>query len=706
MQYDYIIVGGGSGGSSLASRLADACPDATIALIEAGSHTEHNLLVNMPVGIAALVPFKLGTNYGYETVPQPGLGGRRGYQPRGRGMGGSSAINAMIYTRGHPGDYDEWAQLGATGWGWQDVLPYFRRAEGNQRGADAWHGADGPLTVSDLRFRNPFSERFIQAAHAAGYPLNDDFNGATQEGVGFYQVTHRDGSRCSVARAYIYDRNRPNLHVITDATVLRVGFDGKRAVGVVVSRNGRVETLAARAEVILSAGAFNSPQLLMCSGIGPAEQLRRHGIAVVQDAPDVGANLIDHIDFIINTRVNSSDLVGVCLRGIAKMTPALARYFSRRIGMMTSNVAEAGGFIKSDPSLDRPDLQLHFCTALVDDHNRKMHWGFGYSLHVCALRPFSRGTVALASGDARDAPLIDPRFFSDPRDLDLLVRGAQAMRRILSQAPLASQGGRELYTRADQSEAELRATIVAHADTIYHPVGTCRMGSDARAVVDPQLRVRGVEGLRVVDASVMPTLVGGNTNAPSVMIGERAADFIVAARKGGVPRGGKGSFVGAFGTAKRCSSPLACARRKSLGGRPATHARTPVISGNRPYANVSTRPARLTLAAAGADCATSAGASTADDPPCPRRGDWPWAKVCCGFCCCDAKPPSLTLALPSPSPPASIASRSFGSAASTASRTCACCDTNSACAWLSATRSTTCSGPRSGGLSVSSAVCW
>ncbi|WP_179402914.1 GMC family oxidoreductase [Burkholderia guangdongensis] len=537
MQYDYIIVGAGSGGSSLAGRLADACPEATIALIEAGPHTDRNLLVNMPAGIAALVPFKLKTNYGYETVPQSGLGGRRGYQPRGRGMGGSSAINAMIYTRGHPLDYDEWAQLGCTGWSWQDVLPYFRRAEGNQRGASAWHGADGPLTVSDLRFRNPFSERFIQAAHAAGYPLNDDFNGENQEGVGFYQVTHRDGSRCSVARAYIYGRSRPNLHVITDATVLRVAFDGKRASGVSVARGGRVETLGARAEVVLSAGAFNSPQLLMCSGIGPADALRRRGISVVHDAPDVGENLIDHIDFIINTRVNSSELVGVCLRGLAKMTPALARYLSSRQGMMTSNVAEAGGFIKSEPGLDRPDLQLHFCTALVDNHNRTMHWGFGYSLHVCALRPKSRGTVALVSSDMRDAPLIDPRFFSDARDLDLLVSGAHAMRRILSQTPLASQGGRELYTNPHQTDEQLRETIVERADTIYHPVGTCRMGTDPAAVVDPQLRVRGVDGLRVVDASVMPTLIGGNTNAPSVMIGERAADFIAATRKAGAARG-------------------------------------------------------------------------------------------------------------------------------------------------------------------------
>ncbi|WP_257824750.1 GMC family oxidoreductase [Burkholderia glumae] len=536
MQYDYLIVGGGSGGASLAARLADACPDATVALIEAGGSNQRNLLVNLPVGIAALVPYRLGTNYGYQTEPQAGLGGRRGYQPRGRGLGGSSAINAMIYTRGHPLDYDEWAALGCTGWGWQDVLPYFRRAEGNQRGASEWHGADGPLTVSDLRFRNPFAQRFIDAAHAAGYPLNDDFNGPEQEGVGFYQVTHRDGARCSVARAYLYDQPRPNLQILTGATALRVAFDGKRAVGVTLERGGRIETLGARAEVILAAGAFNSPQLLMCSGIGPGESLRAHGIEVLHDAPEVGRNLSDHIDFIINKRVDSTELVGICLRGLAKMAPQLWRWLSKRDGMMSSNVAEAGGFLKSEPGLDRPDLQLHFCTALVDDHNRRMHWGFGYSLHVCALRPWSRGTVTLASADAREAPRIDPRFLSDARDLELLMKGAKVIRRILAAQPLASQGGRELYTDPADDDDALRAAIVAHADTIYHPVGTCRMGGDPASVVDPQLRVRGVTGLRVVDASVMPTLIGGNTNAPSVMIGERAADFIAAARRGSVPQ--------------------------------------------------------------------------------------------------------------------------------------------------------------------------
>jgi choline dehydrogenase-like flavoprotein len=531
MEYDYIIVGGGSGGASLAGRLAATCPDATIALIEAGPHTERNLLVNMPMGVAALVPRRMKNNYGYETVPQPGLAGRRGYQPRGRGFGGSSAINAMIYTRGHRLDYDEWAQLGCTGWAWRDVLPYFVRAEDNSRGASALHGAGGPLGVADLRERNPVAERFVRAALEAGFRANDDFNGPEQEGVGFYQVTQRGGERCTVARAYLYSEKRANLHLIADATVLRITFEGARASGVELARGGQIEKLGARAEVILAAGAFNTPQLLMCSGIGPAAHLGEHGIAVRHDAPEVGRNLIDHIDFTYNKRVHSSETIGYSLRGVAKMVPGLARYFGARRGMFTTNVAEAGGFLKSRPGLERPDLQLHFCTALVDDHSRRLHWGHGYSLHVCVLRPFSRGTVTLASADARIAPVIDPRFLADSRDIDLLVQGARLARRIIDAPPLARLGGRELYTHGGQSEAELRATIAAHADTIYHPVATCRMGSDAQSVVDPQLRVRGVSGLRIADASVMPTLIGGNTNAPTVMIGERAADFIAMARR-------------------------------------------------------------------------------------------------------------------------------------------------------------------------------
>ena len=530
MQYDYIIVGGGSGGASLAGRLADRCPQASIALVEAGPHTARNPFVNMPLGVAALVPFRTKNNYAYETVPQPGLAGRRGYQPRGRGFGGSSTINAMIYTRGHPLDYDEWAQLGCTGWAWRDVLPYFLRAEDNERGASAWHGAGGPLGVADLRERNPVATRFVEAAREAGFALNDDFNGEEQEGVGFYQVTQRGGERCTVARAYLYARERPNLHLIANATVLRVTFDGARVSGVEVARGSAIETLQARAEVILAAGAFNSPQVLMCSGIGPADELRALGIAVRHDAPEVGRNLIDHIDFTFNKRVHSSDTVGYSLRGAARMTAGVVRYLRGRRGMLTTNVAEAGGFLKSRPELDRPDLQLHFCTALVDDHSRRLHWGHGYSLHVCVLRPASRGTVTLASADARVAPVIDPRFLSDTRDLDALAQGARLARRILDAPSLAQLGGRELYTHGEQSDAQLRETIARHADTIYHPVATCRMGGDARSVVDPLLRVRGVTGLRIADASVMPTLIGGNTNAPSVMIGERAADFIAQAR--------------------------------------------------------------------------------------------------------------------------------------------------------------------------------
>lgn len=529
MEFDFVIAGGGSGGCALAGRLAQRCPQATIALIEAGGDTERSMLVNVPLGFAAVVPFKSRFNWAWGTTEQAGLAGRRGYQPRGRGLGGSSAINAQVYTRGHPLDYDEWAALGCEGWGWQEVLPYFLRAEDNQRGASALHGVGGPLGVADLRTVHPFARDFVEAAVQAGYRRNDDFNGPEQEGVGIYQVTQRDGRRCSAAQAYVYSNPRPNLTVLTGVQVMRVIFDGARAAGVEVVRGGRTAVVRARRETILAAGAFGSPQLLMCSGIGPARQLHEQGIKLLHDAPGVGANLQDHLDFVINRKVASTVPIGYSLRGAAHLIGQAWRYWRRRDGLMTSNAAEAGGFLKTTPELDRPDLQLHFCIGIVDDHNRKLHLGHGYAVHVCLLRPKSRGSVMLASADARVAPRIDPAFLSHPDDLDGLLHGVKTIRRIVDAPGLAAHGGRELYTREDMSDDELRAAIQRHADTIYHPVGTCRMGSDAQSVVDTRLRVRGVECLRVVDASVMPTLVGANTNAPTIMIGERAADWIAQA---------------------------------------------------------------------------------------------------------------------------------------------------------------------------------
>ncbi len=523
---DYIIVGGGSAGCVLAARLSED-PAVQVVLLEAGG-PDSSVLIHCPAGLAVLA--RTGqANWGFETEPQPGLGGRRGYQPRGKVLGGSSSVNAMIYTRGHRSDYDHWAAQGNAGWGWNDVLPYFKRAEHNERGADAWHGAGGPLNVMDPRSPSRFGPLFMQAGLQAGYRENTDFNGAEQEGVGVYQVTHRNGERFSAARAYLTPNlHRTNLQVITGARTRRILMEGRRAVGVEFEARGERRQLKAGREVLLCAGALQSPQVLMLSGIGPQAQLREHGIAVVHDLPGVGANLHDHVDVVqVWDAPTAKDLFGLSLPGAARVLKGILEWRRHRSGMLTTNFAEAGGFIRSSPDEAIPDLQLHFVIGKLVDHGRKTVFGHGFSCHVCLLRPQSRGSVKLASADPAAAPRIDPNFLGEADDLARMVRGFKAMRRLLGQPALAALGGRELpELAAAQTDEQIAGFIRAKADTIYHPVGSCRMGSGEMDVVDAQLRVRGVERLRVVDASIMPRIVGGNTNAPVIMIAEKAADLI------------------------------------------------------------------------------------------------------------------------------------------------------------------------------------
>ena len=530
---DYLIVGGGSAGCVLAARLSED-PQVQVVLLEAGP-PDTSVLIHCPAGLAVLAKNGHG-NWGFQTVPQPGLNGRRGYQPRGKVLGGSSSVNAMIYTRGHPSDYDAWAAEGNAGWSWDEVLPYFRKAEHNERGADAFHGADGPLNVMDLRSPHRFGPVFVEAARQAGYPENRDFNGPQQEGVGLYQVTHRNGERFSAAKAYLAPhRDRPNLHVVTGAHATRVLLDGRRATGVAYREGGQDKVLHARREVLLCGGALLSPQLLMLSGIGPAEHLRAHGIPVLHHLPGVGRNLHDHVDVVqVVDAPHLTELFGLSLPGIVHTVKGILEWRRQRSGLLTTNFAEAGGFIRSAPEEPVPDLQLHFVIGKLVDHGRKTVFGHGYSCHVCVLRPKSRGTLTLASADPLAAPLIDPNFLGDPDDLRRLVRGFKAMRHILEQPALAGYAGRELEASAGaRTDAAIESFIRNHADTIYHPVGTCRMGSGPMDVVDAQLRVRGIEGLRVVDASVMPSIVGGNTNAPVIMIGEKAADLVKQAARTG-----------------------------------------------------------------------------------------------------------------------------------------------------------------------------
>ena len=530
MEFDYIIAGGGSAGCVLAARLS-ADPGVTVCLVEAGG-SGRGVMVRAPAMVAGMVSGRPKiNNWAYHTVPQPGLNGRRGFQPRGRALGGSSAINAMLYVRGHPADYDEWADLGADGWDWASVLPYFLRAEGNARGASDFHGATGPLQVGDQSQPRPISGAFLAACAQTQITLTDDFNGAEQEGAGLYQVTQfhsgpRKGERCSAAAAYLHPvMRRPNLTVLTGCQAERVTLDNRHVTGLLVRRQGRQMHLRARREVISALGAFGSPKLLLLSGIGPEDELRAHAIRPVHALEGVGRNLQDHLDYTISHHSLRRDVVGLNPGGLWRLMRAALAWRKTGEGLFASPMAEGGAFLRSDPGQARPDLQVHFVVGIVDQHMRKLHFANGYSAHVCVLRPASRGTVGLQDANPASAPRIDPGFLSDPADLPLLMRGARMIEAVLQAPALTPWRGKLLYPH-DGSDAGLAADIRARADTIYHPVGTCRMGRDDLAVTDAQGRVHGIAGLRVVDASLMPRLIGGNTNAPTIMMAERIADLI------------------------------------------------------------------------------------------------------------------------------------------------------------------------------------
>ncbi len=532
MEFDYIIVGGGSAGCVLAGRLSEDA-SVTVCLIEAGK-SDDSAFVKAPLGFAAGAATGLNT-YRFETEPQKELGGRKGFQPRGKVLGGSSSVNAMVYTRGHKSDYDQWAALGNVGWDFDSVLPYFKKSENSECiGENEYHGIGGTLNVSFLQSPSPINELFLQACELAGHRRTADYNGASQLGASHAQVTIQKGERCNSARAFVTPHlSRSNLTVLTGVTVDKVTIDvaggEKQATGVICSQG----TLRAKREVILSAGAYGSPQLLMLSGVGAKSVLDKHGIACLHELTGVGQNLQDHMTATFNwVTPYTPDLMGLSFKGIASLIRGVFEWRTSRTGIITTNVAESTAFYKVKDASPTADIQAALVVGIVDDHTRKKHFKHGYCLHVTLMRPASRGSVGLKSANAKDAPVIDPQYLSARDDVDTLLAGSKEAFKIMGQAPLLKYQGQLLYPVNVDDDADLEREIRRNADTEYHPVGTCKMGpaSDAMAVVDAELRVHGVKGLRVIDASIMPNLISGNTNAPTIMIGEKGADMVKAAR--------------------------------------------------------------------------------------------------------------------------------------------------------------------------------
>ncbi len=525
-EFDYVIVGAGSAGCVLANRLS-AAGGHSVLLLEAGP-TDSNLWIHVPLGYGKLFKDKT-VNWMYQTEPEPGLDGRTVFQPRGKVLGGSSSINGLLYVRGQHQDYDRWRQRGNAGWGYDDVLPYFKKAEDQQRGADGFHGVGGPLPVSDWRHADPLSEAFVVAASQVGIPTNPDFNGATQEGAGFFQTTTRRGRRASTAFSYLRPaRRRGNLQVETSAQAQRILFEGRRARAVEYRQGATLRTAQARKEVLVSSGAYNSPQLLQLSGVGPAELLTRHGIAIVLDAPGVGNDLQDHMQVRVVMRCGQSITLNDIVNSPLRRVMAGAQYAALRKGPLTIAAGTSGAFFKTDPRLATPDIQIHFLPFSTDKMGEKLHAFSGFTASVCQLRPESRGSLRIRSADPMVPPEIRINYLATETDRTAVVEGLKILRRILAAPALQPYVVEEIDPGPKVStDADLLQYCRQRGSTIYHPTSTCRMGNDPLAVVDQRLRVRGIEGLRVVDGSVMPDLVSGNTNAPIVMIAEKASDMIL-----------------------------------------------------------------------------------------------------------------------------------------------------------------------------------